>query len=421
MDTVEIMLLFSSLNTHFKKFILTEEGKRMIETHKDKEKLLYLIIEKVPNMIEAHIQNMLQKTENFHKVIEDLEAYRTSLYSIYTTVARILFKENEEYIEALQQLEKTGYEVGLYFGEVKEMNRETFLQLTHSIRIHSFDYVCSLINVHLSKPEERSFLISRLFEILNARFNSCVNGFLSAKDKQIHYLHNQKLSIMGQMAAGMAHEIRNPLCSIKGFQQLMKRMVLNKTANTNNFLNYIDICINEITKIENLVYDFLLLARKGDSRKRSWEKVNINQISQKIHALAACFALEKNVTLHLSLPSTTLFTYGISSYIEQIMLNIIKNSISALHPGGLLLINLYPSIDSKEAILTFVDNGIGIPENHINKIFEPFFTTKEDGTGLGLSICKRLVEEMRGSILIQSKEKEGTTVEIRLPLVPHVM
>ncbi|MED0766256.1 HAMP domain-containing sensor histidine kinase, partial [Aneurinibacillus thermoaerophilus] len=272
-----------------------------------------------------------------------------------------------------------------------------------------------------SKPEERSFLISRLFEILNARFNSCVNGFLSAKDKQIHYLHNQKLSIMGQMAAGMAHEIRNPLCSIKGFQQLMKRMVLNKTANTNNFLNYIDICINEITKIENLVSDFLLLARKGDSRKRSWEKVNINQIFQKVHALAACFALEKNVTLHLSLPSTTLFTYGISSYIEQIMLNIIKNSISALHPGGLLLINLYPSIDSKEAILTFVDNGIGIPENHINKIFEPFFTTKEDGTGLGLSICKRLVEEMRGSILIQSKEKEGTTVEIRLPLVPHFM
>ncbi|GEN35228.1 sensor histidine kinase [Aneurinibacillus danicus] len=389
----------------------------MIKTHKYKEKLLYLIIEKIPSMIEAHLQDMLQKIENFHNVIGDIEAYRTSLYSVYTTVAGILFKEDEEYAEALQQLEKTGYEVGLYFGEVKEMNREIFLQLTYSIRIYSFDYVCSLINAHLSEPEERSFLTSRFFEILNARFNSCVNGFLFAKDKQIHHLHNQKLSIMGQMAAGMAHEIRNPLCSIKGFQQLMKRMVLNETTNTNDFLNYIDICINEITKVEDLVSDFLLLARKGDSKKSNWEIVNINQIFRKVHDLATCFALEKSVTLHLSLPSTTLFTYGISSYIEQIMLNIIKNSISALNPGGILLINLYPSIDSKEAVLTFVDNGIGIPESHMNKIFEPFFTTKEDGIGLGLSICKRLVEEMQGNILIQSKEKEGTTVEIRLPLV----
>jgi two-component system sporulation sensor kinase A len=389
----------------------------MIKTHKYKEKLLYLIIEKIPSMIEAHLQDMLQKIENFHIVIGDIEAYRTSLYSVYTTVAGILFKEDEEYAEALQQLEKTGYEVGLYFGEVKEMNREIFLQLTYSIRIYSFDYVCSLINAHLSEPEERSFLTSRFFEILNARFNSCVNGFLFAKDKQIHHLHNQKLSIMGQMAAGMAHEIRNPLCSIKGFQQLMKRMVLNDTTNTNDFLNYIDICINEITKVEDLVSDFLLLARKGDSKKSNWETVNINQIFRKVYDLATCFALEKSVTLHLSLPSTTLFTYGISSYIEQIMLNIIKNSISALNPGGILLINLYPSIDSKEAVLTFVDNGIGIPESHMNKIFEPFFTTKEDGIGLGLSICKRLVEEMQGNILIQSKEKEGTTVEIRLPSV----
>jgi signal transduction histidine kinase len=376
---------------------------RMIEIYECKEKLLCLIIDKIPIMIEAHLQDMLEKIENFHEVIEDIETYRTSLYSVYTTVAGILFKENDEYVKALQQIEKTGYKVGLYFGEVREMSRETFLELTYSIRIHSFERMCYLINCHLSHPEERSFLISRFFEILNARFNSCVNGFLFAKDKQINRLHNQKLSIMGQMAAGMAHEIRNPLCSIKGFQQLMKQMVLDKTANTNDFLNYIDICISEITKVENLVSDFLLLARKGDSKKTRWEKVNINKVFQKVYDLATCFALEKNVNLHLSLPLTTLFTHGISSYIEQIMLNIIKNSISALNPGGILLINLYPSIDSKEAVLTFVDNGIGIPESQINRIFEPFFTTKEEGTGLGLSICKRLVEEMKGSIVIQSR------------------
>lgn len=389
----------------------------MIKLHECKEQLLPLIIGKIPVMIQTHLQDMLGKIENFPEVIEDIEAYRTSLYSVCTTVIGTLFKENDEYVKALQQIEQTGYEVGVYFGEVKRMNKETLLQMTHSIRVHSFEHVCYVMNCHLPHPEERTFLITRFNEILNMRFTSCINGFLFAKDKVINHLHNQKLSIMGQMAAGMAHEIRNPLCSIKGFQQFMKQLVLKETENQKSFLNYIDICIDEISKLEKLVSDFLLLARKGESQKHRWEKVSLNKVAQKVHDLATYFAVEKNVTLYLCMSSDALFIQGISSYIEQIMLNIIKNGISALKPGGILFITLYPSIDNKEVVLTFVDNGIGIPESELSRIFEPFFTTKEEGTGLGLCICKGLIEEMKGSIAIQSKEEEGTTVEIRLPLV----
>lgn len=389
----------------------------MITLYECKESLLPLIMKKIPIMIQEHIQDMVIKIENFYEVIEDIEAYRTSLYSVCTKVVGTLFKENDEYVTALQEIEQTGYEIGVYFGEVREISRETLIQITHNIRVRSFDYVCHVLNYHLADPKERSFLIARFNEILNIRFTSCVNGFLFAKDKVIHHLHDQKLAVMGQMAAGMAHEIRNPLCSIKGFQQLMKQLLVNKKDSRSDFLNYIDICIDEINKVESLVSDFLILARKGEGQKNKWETVNLNDVIQKVHDLSTYFAVEKNGTVHLCMSPTPLFIKGVSSHIEQIVLNIVKNGISALKSDGLLFITLYPSIDNKEAVLTFIDNGIGIPEGELHKIFDPFFTTKEDGTGLGLCICKGLVEEMKGSIMIQSKEKEGTTVEIRLPLV----
>ncbi|MBN6186138.1 HAMP domain-containing histidine kinase [Aneurinibacillus sp. BA2021] len=392
-------------------------GRNMGTLYECKKKLLSLIVDKIPVMIEAHIGDMAGKMGNFREVIGDMESYRDSLYQVYTKVASTLFKDEQEYIQALRQIEETGYEVGVYFGEVKEVKRKELLYITHSIRVHSFEYVSDIINCYVTDPKERSFFISRFIEILNVRFNSCIEGFLFTKDKVIDHLHNQKLSIMGQMAAGMAHEIRNPLCSIKGFQQLMKQLICSQAESRESLLNYIDICIDEINKVENLVSDFLILARKGESQRSNWGKVNVNETFQKVHEISAYFAREKNVMIHLSMFSAPLFIEGSTSYIEQIILNIIKNSVSALDVGGILLIMVYPSTDRKEVVLTFIDNGTGIPKSQLSKVFEPFYTTKEEGTGLGLPICKGLVEEMKGSIAIESREKIGTTVKIRLPLL----
>ncbi|GED17776.1 sensor histidine kinase [Aneurinibacillus migulanus] len=379
--------------------------------------LLPLIIEKIPRMIEAHLQDMERNVTNFQEAIGDMHEYAASLQSVYTTVAAMLFEDEEEYKKCIQRIEREGYEVGIYFGEVKEMNREVVLQLTHNIRMNSFGYVCDLINQHVHDPEVRSLLPSRFVDILNTRFYGYINGFLFAKDKMITHLHNQKVLIMGQMAAGMAHEIRNPLCSLKGFQQLMKQMAADRSESMGDFLNYIDICIDEITKVENLVSDFLLLARKNDAQKNRWETINLNKLFKKVYHLSAYCVLEGSVDIRLSLPSTDIFVQGIPSYIEQIILNITKNSISAMDSEGILCVSLSPSVDDKQVVLTFTDNGVGIPKRQLSRIFDPFFTTKEEGTGLGLCICKRLVEEMKGSIYVRSKEKEGTVVEIRLPLV----
>ncbi|ERI09810.1 ATPase/histidine kinase/DNA gyrase B/HSP90 domain protein [Aneurinibacillus aneurinilyticus ATCC 12856] len=379
--------------------------------------LLPLIIRKIPRMIEAHLQDMERNITNFQEAIGDIHEYAASLESVYVAVATMLFESEKEYKKCIQQIEEDGYEVGVYFGEVKEMNREVVLQLTHSIRTNSFGYVCDLINQNVPDPETRSLLTSRFVDILNTRFYGYINGFLFAKDKMITHLHNQKISIMGQMAAGMAHEIRNPLCSIKGFQQLIRQMAADRSESMGDFLNYIDICIEEITKVENLVSDFLLLARKNDTQKNRWETINLNELFKKVYHLSAYFVLEGSLDIRLSLPSVNIFVRGIPSYIEQIILNITKNSISAMDSGGVLLVSLSPSEDGKQVVLTFADNGVGIPERQLSKIFDPFFTTKEEGTGLGLCICKRLIEEMNGSINVQSKEKEGTVVEIRLPLV----
>lgn len=108
--------------------------------------LLPLIIEKIPRMIEAHLQDMERNVTNFQEAIGDMHEYAASLQSVYTTVAAMLFEDEEEYKKCIQRIEREGYEVGIYFGEVKEMNREVVLQLTHNIRMNSFGYVCDLIN-----------------------------------------------------------------------------------------------------------------------------------------------------------------------------------------------------------------------------------------------------------------------------------
>jgi signal transduction histidine kinase len=382
-----------------------------------REILLPLFIEHVPVMIEKHIQDMRGKADNFERYIGNADMYAASLQPVYIEIAKILFEDDGQYHKSLKEIEKTGYRVGLHFGETKAVSREMILQIMHSIRVHSFEHVCQLINYHVSDEDARSLLISRLMEVLNVRFNGFIHGFLFSKDKMISHLHNQKVSIMGQMAAGMAHEIRNPLCALKGFQQLMKQMVTQNQVNQEEFLLYIDICIDEINKVEMLVSDFLWLARKSSRNEKQWKKIHLNEVLQKVYEICACFVLENSIHLQLDMPKDAVFIWGVASYIEQIILNIVKNSVSAMEDGGVLQVMLTCVPDQNEGILQFIDNGVGIPEEEIGKVFDPFFTTKEEGAGLGLAICKQLVEEMHGTITIQSKKGEGTKVEIRFPLV----
>lgn len=222
---------------------------------------------------------------------------------------------------------------------------------------------------------------------------------------------SDRLAMIGQIAAGTAHEIRNPLTSIKGFLQ-----VLRKSLYAHDLIReseYADIMLNEIDRINELVSEFLLLSKPKDG---IYQPVNVSSVIRDILPIINNEAILHDVTVQyesaLHLPNIL----GDRELLKQVCINISKNGIEAMSDGGVLTI--VESWDESEQMIHIEirDTGPGIPAFLIDKIFDPFFTTKEDGTGLGLSVCQRIVHDMNGTLRVSSKGY-GTTFTISIPCI----
>jgi two-component system sporulation sensor kinase A len=281
--------------------------------------------------------------------------------------------------------------------------------------LHIFHCILEILEQEKDERLKR-LIIERLHEINSLRFISYLSGYLSAKDEQIDTLHQQKIHIIGQMAAGMAHEIRNPLTSFQGFIQLMKRDISQGNVNPELLLQYLDICQEEIKALEGLVSNFLILARRNEAVESNIQAIDLQPILTRIHELSRHFVIEKDVSLHFHYDGQRYVVRGIPSYIEQIGLNLIKNAVDAVEVGGSVNVITAGNREQGEVVIAFVDNGCGIPAERMKHLFQPFYTTKEKGTGIGLSVCKKLIEEMGGNIEIRSEEGKGTRIEVSLQI-----
>lgn len=215
---------------------------------------------------------------------------------------------------------------------------------------------------------------------------------------------SEKLSVVGQLAAGVAHEIRNPLTSIKGFVQLLQK-------SANNSL-YTDIILSEIGRLEDIMKGFLSLAKPQPPHR---EEVNTTILVKDIIRLFESQAILKNVEILQESAKNLPTIYCDTHQIKQVFINILQNAVEAMLDGGVITIQI--SNPNNESIkFRFIDQGYGIPKERIKKIGEPFFSTKEKGTGLGLMITQKIVQEHGGTISIESKVNQGTVVEVTLPL-----
>ncbi|WP_421384814.1 ATP-binding protein [Bacillus salacetis] len=216
-------------------------------------------------------------------------------------------------------------------------------------------------------------------------------------------VQSQKLSIAGQLAAGIAHEVRNPLTAINGFLQLMKA-----DSNTNQY--YLDIIFTEIKRIELVLSELLMLAKP---QAVHFKEKNVVQIIQQVTALLQTNATLFDVSIHSQFTKNDLYIRCDENQIKQVFINLIKNAIEAQPAGG----NIYISASelNGQVLLTFQDEGEGMDENTLNKLGEPFYTTKEKGTGLGFMVCLRILKDHHGSIHVQSEKGKGTTFDISLP------
>ncbi|MFS8630624.1 MAG: sensor histidine kinase, partial [Bacillales bacterium] len=217
----------------------------------------------------------------------------------------------------------------------------------------------------------------------------------------------EKLNVVGQLAASVAHEIRNPMTSVRGFIQLLS----NSDNLTKDQKQYISICLEELDRANSIINDYLSLGRETNMKGR--QKVNvINEIRRSINALTS-YANLRNVEITFNYKDE-IYINGHSGRFRQLLINLIKNGIEAISDSGKIVVTAIKT--AKEAIIYVSDNGEGMNEEQIENLGLPFYSTKEKGTGLGLMVSLHIIKEMEGRLEVHSKEGTGTTFEITFPL-----
>ncbi|HZG16650.1 MAG TPA: PAS domain-containing protein [Candidatus Bathyarchaeia archaeon] len=215
----------------------------------------------------------------------------------------------------------------------------------------------------------------------------------------------EKLTMAGQLAAGIAHEIRNPLTAIKGFLDMMLQGQKLKDQ-------YLGIMKSEINRIEAILNELLMLAKPQDMKVQD---KNLQDILLQVVLLLETEAHMKNVTITTRLEENSLIIKCDENQIKQVFINFIKNAIEAMPAGGEIVV----STQSYEgyALIQVADQGLGIAEDMMEKVGQPFYTTKERGTGLGLAVSFTIIENHQGKVTVTSEIDKGTTFLVTLPLV----
>jgi two-component system, sporulation sensor kinase A len=235
------------------------------------------------------------------------------------------------------------------------------------------------------------------------RLISVIRDISERKKTEEILLNSEKLSAAGQLAAGIAHEVRNPLTAIKGFLQLMD-------ANKKYENSYFRIINSEINRIELILSELLVLSKPQDLK---FKKVSLSEILSQVKTLIDTHATMSNVEIDLSYLTDVQTLICDENQLKQVFINFLKNAIEAMPDGGKININVL-SAGPDTLKVRIIDQGSGIPKEHLERIGQPFFTTKETGTGLGFMISMKIIENHHGEIQIDSNEN-GTTIEVTLP------
>ncbi|MFD1737436.1 ATP-binding protein [Bacillus salitolerans] len=232
-----------------------------------------------------------------------------------------------------------------------------------------------------------------------------IRDLTDRKSSQELLLKSEKLSIAGQLAAGIAHEIRNPLTSLKGFLQLIK------SSKVENLDQYLTIMENELDRIDEISSELIVLAKPHSN---TFKTVNLLVLLDEIILLLQTQAVLHNVEIHKKYSKEAFFVHCNENQMKQVFVNLVKNAIESINDSGRIDIQVH-SYTKEMVEIVISDDGPGMKEEQLERMGEPFYTTKEKGTGLGLMVSYKIIEEHKGKISATSELGLGTRFTIILP------
>lgn len=226
------------------------------------------------------------------------------------------------------------------------------------------------------------------------------------REAQLQLERTYRLSLMGQMAATMAHEIKNPLASIKGSVEIL----CNPETNNSDKKEFESIVVKEIKRVDNTIKDYLNFARP---KPIDLKKINLSDSVRIAVKQIEKQAKESELLISNNFPDN-IFINGDAAKIHQVLLNLLLNAIQASPTNKTITIN--GKLFQNQIILSINDQGYGMENSEQGKIFDPFYTTKETGSGLGLAVVKSIITGHNGSIEVESQQNTGTSFNITLPI-----
>jgi two-component system, NtrC family, sensor histidine kinase HydH len=222
-------------------------------------------------------------------------------------------------------------------------------------------------------------------------------------------IRSERLAAVGELAAGVAHELRNPLTSVKLLIQTEAQRHPARPMDEKKM----QIIQEEIARMERTIQGLLDFARPPALRR------NRHDIRETVHRainLVEGSAKQQNVSVYEEMPESPLWIDGDPEQLHQVFVNLLLNGIDSMMHGGVLNVALYESPQDNICRVSFADAGIGIPETILDRIFEPFVTSKERGTGLGLAVSRRIVHDHKGKLIAANQSKQGAVFTVELPL-----
>ena len=255
--------------------------------------------------------------------------------------------------------------------------------------------------------------IRRLFRFLNEQGKPyqyvAIRNDITERKKTEEVLHRQdKLAAVGQLAAGVAHEIRNPLTSMKGYAEF-----LTLDEKDPERLEFMNIILDEIERVNMIVEDFMVLAKP---KAVELEEKNVVPVIKDVVSLLEFEARKKKVRLSFDCNHEIIQIECDENRLKQVFLNFIKNGMEAMPNGGEL--HVKTMIHDNNVQISIQDTGVGISKEKLKKLGEPFYTTKKNGNGLGLMVSFKIIESHNGKVFVESEPNKGTTFNILLPAKP---